>query len=377
METSRQEPTGPSLEARGVRALAGIVAPAAYLVFSLASRCRLAEWQSGRFHDRLVLLLSPEAVLPFLPFVLYAMTCMLLLLTSSETFARLFLVRFGVYTGVLLTLQFGLFVGIVLLDFAGCGCQWLPCCVIIAVGGPLALRGLMTWSSEMIGKGETLLVIVVLASGAWGCMVAGGVHPVQAIAVFPMVGIAAVICSAPFWSFAVYAWLAGRLLLGAPTARCGPRVVAGVASWLGGYLAAWRFAVREAHEIYASLPTTPPDCYVATAAARGHSCVVRTWPITTRSGDSFRVNSQMQGLKCAELALMASTPRVHRLCRRAYDTVGPPLATSLHHPLLADLAYLLLKPVEWAALACLYALLPNARDHISRTYQNSKGEHDG
>lgn len=33
--------------------------------------------------------------------------------------------------------------------------------------------------------------------------------------------------------------------------------------------------------------------------------------------------------------------------RRVYDYIGPRLARRLVHPLLADAAYLLLKPFEW------------------------------
>ena len=263
------------------------------------------------------------------------------------------------------------------LDLAGFGRCWpmaVPCCAIIAVGGPFALRWLATWSSELIGKGETFLVVVVLVSGAWGCLVAAGMHPVQAIATFPMVGIAAAICSAPFWASAAYAWLAGRLLLDAPAAQCGPALAMGVVSWLGGYLAAWRLALHEAHEVYASLPSTPPDCYVSTAAARGHLCIVQTRRVTTRNGATSPVNTQMQRLKCAELAPMALTPRAHRVCRRTCDTVGPPLAAALRRAILADAAYLLLKPTEWATIACLRALLPSVDELVSKTYAPAASE---
>lgn len=371
MDGHRPAPTTPSSGARCACAFAGIVAPTACLVFDFVSRCHFLEWQSGRICDRVALLLAPEAVLPFLPLVLYAMVCMLLLLVSFGVFARLFFVRLGVYTGVMLTLQFALVWGIsvpALIDGGTLSGPPLLFCAALAIGAPLCLHWLMAKVSRTIGKGRTVLLAAALIAGLWGCCVAEGVDPVEAAAALLAVGAIAVAWSVPFCAFAVYVWLASRLLLDAPSGRCGPGVVAGVASWLGCYLAAWRLAVREAHEIYASLPTTPPDCYVSTAAARGHPSVVKSERITTSNGTTFRVNTQMQRLKCAELGLMALAPRAHRVCRRTYDTVGPPLAAALRFAILADAAYVLLKPAEWAAIACLRALLPSVDGLVNRTY---------
>ncbi len=63
------------------------------------------------------------------------------------------------------------------------------------------------------------------------------------------------------------------------------------------------------------------------------------------------MNSQTRTLKCAELILREACPRLHRVLRGAYDAVGPVLARRLTHPLLADTAYLALKPFEWLARA--------------------------
>ena len=55
------------------------------------------------------------------------------------------------------------------------------------------------------------------------------------------------------------------------------------------------------------------------------------------------VTTVVQSLKCG-------CPVFHRFIRLRYDFVGPPLARAFAiHPLLADVAYLLLMPIEFAA----------------------------
>jgi hypothetical protein len=54
-------------------------------------------------------------------------------------------------------------------------------------------------------------------------------------------------------------------------------------------------------------------------------------------------------------------PRTHRSLRAFYDGVAPPLAARLRHPLAADLAYLSLKPAEWAVRAAFAAAAPRGK----------------
>jgi hypothetical protein len=120
------------------------------------------------------------------------------------------------------------------------------------------------------------------------------------------------------------------------------------------------------YELYAALPKQPPpDCYIATAAARGHRQVVQSWTVQRTDGTSLRVNAQLQQLKCAELALMAIHPRLHQVLRRIYDGLGKPLARRLQNPFLADMAYLLLKPWECLARFLLKRVIPEI-DSISK-----------
>ena len=70
------------------------------------------------------------------------------------------------------------------------------------------------------------------------------------------------------------------------------------------------------------------------------------------------MNDQLRFLKGFELLLVSLSPRLRRMCRWIYDRVGPGLAATLVHPVLADLGYRVLKPAEWAARACLALAIP-------------------
>ncbi len=80
------------------------------------------------------------------------------------------------------------------------------------------------------------------------------------------------------------------------------------------------------------------------------------------------MNGQLQYLKLAEIALRTLAPRLHRACRGVYDIFGPAFAREIKSPFMADLAYLTLKPVEWAARAALGAIVPDADALARRLY---------
>jgi hypothetical protein len=138
---------------------------------------------------------------------------------------------------------------------------------------------------------------------------------------------------------------------------------------MSGYAAAWKLSVYSAMKYYATLPREHPDCYVAAAAAKGHRCIVRSEAFLLTDGTTVHVNPQMRYLKCGELLLKAAAPRLHRLCRAVYDAVGPVLARGLIWSVLADLAYLILKPAEWLCRAVFKGLFPAEAGLAKRLYR--------
>jgi hypothetical protein len=217
--------------------------------------------------------------------------------------------------------------------------------LLVGCGGPVALAVLLHYlfrwfRAVWIWSGIAMLVVVP-------ALLLTSIEP----SAWKSVGQAVLFSTllyGPLWaleSYAVMAWLSrGAPLEGRPGRR---RPWALVSGWIVTWVASWAGAIAAAVRAYRALPTRPTgQCYVATAAARGHP-----WVVGTR--DAIGVNDQMRRLKCAEIALAVVAPRMHRAVRRVYDVVGPRLARGMVHPVVADVGYLLLKPAEWAALFCL------------------------
>ena len=101
---------------------------------------------------------------------------------------------------------------------------------------------------------------------------------------------------------------------------------------------------------YAALPPSEGDCFVATAASRGHRALMGEGAGT--------LTRQLRTFKAGELALEAARPGWHRALRRVYDRCGPMAARRLTGPWRADLAYLLLAPAAALVRLVLAVALP-------------------
>lgn len=108
--------------------------------------------------------------------------------------------------------------------------------------------------------------------------------------------------------------------------------------------------------------------YLCTVAVGGHPGLVRPLRYGWRRGRRIVVNRQLCVANAFEQLLMERTPRFHRAVRRFYDTHGYPLAQKLATPLRADIAYLVMKPLEWLFLLFLYTFDPKPEDRIALQY---------
>jgi hypothetical protein len=119
------------------------------------------------------------------------------------------------------------------------------------------------------------------------------------------------------------------------------------AAWLAGIIATIAAKIYAAQQVFNALPESPPrgygDCFVVSAAAKGHPGFVGSWE-DNKTG--CRINQQLIRLKRFETCLMEHTPRFHRLLRAVYNTVGPMVARAVVSKSIADAIYLLLKPLE-------------------------------
>ncbi len=309
------------------------------------------EWQSGDREAYVALLMLPEASVFFLILIVYSILCYLLLLGNAEHFAKFFAVRLGVYTGVFLALQYTILLGVYLFS----GVQSLA--ILLVWFLPLYLPKLYRLNivKRVLSHIRLWMIAIILIVYA---VIASFIREDALIPAFLV--FLGIVASGPFWSFLIAIQASAWLLEHHETNLTLPRGL-GITAWIAYYAAAWRYDILKMYELYAQLPPVPPECYIATAAAQGHANFVGSKLVQLANGNSMQVNHQLQIFKCAELALLAVAPKIHAPLRKTYDVIGKPLARRIRNPFLADVAYLLLKPLEWLAGFVLTMVVPEIK----------------
>lgn len=339
-------------------ALAG---PALLALFAVLSE--EPHWQSGELSAYATLVLR-NSIYVFAPLMLYSTICLALAAYRREAALAYFVIRFGVYSGILLSVQPVVLYLILAVDADSGG-----------VEGFLIFAGFMA-----LGSAEILLPLsmawVIQDSTNWRARWTLGISAATLIAVTLLIGpalfVVAPVVAAPLWTIVAYVAMS-RTVYRRYGGRGQFRLVdlMGLLTWSSVYLASWRLSVTLALEKYATLPKTPPRCYVCTAAARGHRWLVQPESMRADDGKVFLVNRQMRRLKGAELVLLITVPWLHRVMRVVYDRLGPPLARRIEHPLAADFAYLALKPVELLAIVMARQIVPRFDELCQRLYANT------
>jgi hypothetical protein len=315
------------------------------------------EWQSGELDAYISLLLQPGASLYFLFLLAYSIICYILLLLNPDRFGSIFAIRFGIYSGVILALQYSVILFLYLND------NQYSFTIFLLWLFPLYYPKIDQWAVRKWGRSRARLGFLALVTIAF--VVVAVINREQ---FFPVILVlVGLVMAAPFWSLLMAGQSALWLLRNRET-RFSLQHGFGGAAWLAAYAIAWRYDILRMYELYAQLPTAPPNCYIATAAACGHPQFVGSRTVQRADGAAVQVNRQLQVLKCAELALMVVNPRVHQLLRRIYDVAGKRLAYVIQTPLRADAAYLLLKPWEWLAIAVLKVIIPEVESISKKIY---------
>ena len=116
--------------------------------------------------------------------------------------------------------------------------------------------------------------------------------------------------------------------------------------------------------------------YLCTVAAGGHRRVVKPIRMGVRHGHPVIVNRQLCIANAFEQILEERMPKIHRRIRHFYDTYGFPVARLIHSPYMADLVYILMKPLEWLFLAVIYAVDRKPENRIAVQYL-AKSEKSG
>ena len=321
----------------------------------------LDEWQSGEFNQYTNQMLQWPSVGPFYPLLGYCILCCCLVLLGGQRWVNKIWVRFGIYTGVPIAIQYHFllfapskrnpvffiysFLSLVLLAFA-------TLVLLVLIASIMSLLGKLWKKLGAVGFLGAMLTLAVLRSIIVFLNLPSGSSPARVLVPIELAFVVPIaMVGSTVFAVLTYTVLSWRVWRDADDRRFrfGLLPMMGGLTWSAGYLAAWRSSVLMAIEQYEKLPVTQPQCYVCTAAAQGHRHVVKSFAVTPSDGQSMTINRQLQVLKAAELMLIVTAPKTHRKMRWVYDLVGPRLALCLRSAWLADVAYLVLKMVELPA----------------------------
>ncbi len=97
------------------------------------------------------------------------------------------------------------------------------------------------------------------------------------------------------------------------------------------------------------LPEQGPDCFIVSAAMRGHSEIVGERVTVLHEGRLRQANQQLQVFWKFEAKWREESPQSYRHFRYFYNRAGPQIAALISSPLVADVVYLLLVPFEAVA----------------------------
>lgn len=122
----------------------------------------------------------------------------------------------------------------------------------------------------------------------------------------------------------------------------------------------WGAAIWRSRELYRLLPDQPPDCFVVTAASRGHAAVVGPWMTFQQGERAVRATRQLATFWAFEALWRERAPRSHAWFRRRYDIWGYCSARCIRSPWIADAVHVGLRPLELVA-RLLLAVATRAR----------------
>lgn len=112
--------------------------------------------------------------------------------------------------------------------------------------------------------------------------------------------------------------------------------------------------------------------YLCTVAACGSPRLVKPLRWGKRGGRPIIVNRQLQIANAFEELVADFSPALHRFLRTNYDKYGYDLSQKINTPFASNLTYLLMKPLEWFFLLCLYTFCLHPEKKIEKQYRGSE-----
>lgn len=316
-----------------------------------------AEWQDGQLGTYFDLSFSETVWVFFAPFLIYSSLSMLLLLWDASKFSSFWWVRLGVYTGLILAVQFS--IQVALSTELVIGFIFGVVAILPTIIGYYALKlGVQYVWQHRDNKQVLIVTAVVTTVLIVGLVFGGGVV---------LIG---VLCAAVLACPLIAVLTAIRLFMTIDkhNGKQLPLKIMSFVGWGTLWGGAGYVAINQVFDLYTQLPTEPPNCYVATASAKGHARLVGSRPVTLANGSVLLVSRQLQILKAGELVLRQLVPNVHRFIRLVYNRIGPKLAVCIRSKWSADVGYFCFKPLEWITLLLIYLFLPAQLSKIRHFY---------
>lgn len=108
--------------------------------------------------------------------------------------------------------------------------------------------------------------------------------------------------------------------------------------------------------------------YLCTVAAGGHKKIVKPLRKGIRHGNTVIVNRQLLVANAFEQILEEKMPKAHKVIRGIYDKYGFPLAKLINSKWMADIIWIIMKPLEWVFLIIIYLCDKHPEDRIAIQY---------
>ena len=345
-------------------ALTGIVFPGCSVAAGLAGTPATigAPWQTGNLETYAVLFLLPAGLLCFLPFIALSAFSMLLLVMHPQSIKWL-PVRLGLYSGAIISLQFFIAVVLATIVVSPIAASIVgPCLALLVWGASAVIKKIKRFTILHLMIVTTVVAILSAVGVAVG-------RDAYGVIFVPLMSIFLAAPTLNFVTYARMAVLAGNYeSINRQNYSAISRAIAGGVIWIIGFVFAWQQAIQRVLIEYQNLPKTDPNCFVASAAACGSPQLVKSEVVSGSDGVAM-LNQQMQRLKVLELILQSLLPKTHSAIRKGYNWIGPKLASYVKaSPATANASYLLLKPLELAAvIACLIAGV--SADRVRQIYR--------
>lgn len=126
----------------------------------------------------------------------------------------------------------------------------------------------------------------------------------------------------------------------------------------------WRFS-QKMHPP----PVDHTGHYLCTVAAKGSPELVKPIHVGRRYGRSIIVNRQLKVANAFEEMIQVAWPRFHKSIRYVYDEYGYNLSLKISNEKNSNLTYILMKPLEWFFLFCLYLFWEKPEKLIDKQYR--------